>query len=352
MTGVHYSPSKRATIVEAALTSPYSVVARRFGCSKSTVARMVKNRQERAHSYTMKSPGRPSRITPRALNLIRRTLRVHRFLTREQIVQLLTLSDIHISLSSLCRIMKKLGLKRCVARTKPFLTVKAKHQRRKYAFQRKDESIWDNRRTIYTDEASVRMNGSFKQWVTREVGQAYLAECMVSKMLSDKKSFMVWAAIWYGGRTQLHRFDTAASAGKKQGVTSVIYRDQITKGPLKQAWNRVNSNYRAYGGARIVEDGAKIHTSSTNRSQGERQRFKYLYHPPNSPDLNPIENCWSWLKRKLVRLPRRPTNPDDLFAAAQELWNKMPQSIIDNCIDSMPRRLAQVRRNAGFVTKY
>lgn len=347
-----YSPSKRATIAEAALSQPYRKVAERFGCSISTVSRLVKNAATRGTQRSIKPPGRPPSIDRRTLSRIRRTFRAHRFLQPRFVLHLLQLSGITLSLSSLRRLMKKFGLKRRVARTKPWLSKVAKFKRRQYALARKGESIWDHRRTIYTDEAAVRMNGSIKRWVTREVGEAYLAECMVARMLSQKKTVMVWAAVWHGGRTELHQFDTSASAGKRKGVTAIIYRDQITKGPLKDAWRRVNNRYRAYGGARIVEDNAKIHTSPINRQQGGKQRFFYLPHPPSSPDLNPIENCWAWMKAKMAMRPRRPTTAEELFEVAQEVWNGMPQSVIDNCIDSMERRLRDVRRNAGSVTKY
>jgi transposase len=29
---------------------------------------------------------------------------------------------------------------------------------------------------------------------------------------------------------------------------------------------------------------------------------KILYLPPYSPDLNPIEHCWGWIKSKLYKL--------------------------------------------------
>ena len=270
MPGIPYSPSKRAAIADAALSSPYRAVAQRFGCSISTVSRLVHNRQERGHSYNAKRSGRPSSLNRHTLLMIKRTLRLHRFLSPKHIVPLLELSNIHISLSTLKRIMKKLGLKRRIARSKPFLTRKHRSQRRAYATERKDDSIWDHRRTIYTDEAAMRMNGTVQSWVTRGVGEAYLAECMVPKLLSEKKTCMVWAAIWHGGRTELLRFDTGASAGQRKGVTAVIYRDQVTMGPLKAAWNRVNTKYRAFGDARILEDNVKIHTSLTNRDQGAR----------------------------------------------------------------------------------
>ncbi|KAK4688046.1 hypothetical protein P7C73_g2067, partial [Tremellales sp. Uapishka_1] len=352
MPGTPYSPSKRASIAEAAKYSPYREVALRFGCSISTVSRLARQRLETGHNKTKPRSGRPSKATPRTLARIRRLLLSFRFLSPQRILPLLATSNIAISISSLRRIMRGLGLKRCVARTKPFLTPRVKSLRFRYAQKHRDDDENDWRRTIFTDEAAIRLNGTVKTWVTREQGQAYMAECLVPKLHSAKAACMVWGAIWHGGRSQLHRFDCSGSSGKKKGVTAIIYRDQITKGILKRAWRRVNNRWRAYGGARIVEDGARIHTSAQNRLTGLRQNFVYLTHPPSSPDLNPIENCWAYLKRKLAHLPRRPTTVDDMFVKAQEAWAAIPQEVIDRTVDSMPRRLAEVRKGRGFTTKY
>ena len=37
------------------------------------------------------------------------------------------------------------------------------------------------------------------------------------------------------------RFDCSQSDGKRKGVTAIIFRDQVTKGPLKAAWKTVTS---------------------------------------------------------------------------------------------------------------
>lgn len=201
------------------------------------------------------------------------------------------------------------------------------------------------------DEASVCLGGSVRRWVTRRKGEEYLEACMVPRFQSGRQSFMVWGAIWHGGRSQLVRFDQSASEGKRKGVTAAIYRDQITKGELKRCWNHVSSWWRGYSIPRIVEDNAAIHKSSVNPSVGLKLRFQYLDHPASSPDLNPIENCWALVKQGIAALPERPTTIEGLFEAATDLWNNIPQQHIDNMIDSIPRRLEAVREARGGAIK-
>lgn len=189
--------------------------------------------------------------------------------------------------------------------------------------------------------------GSVRRWVTRREGEEYLLDCLAPIFRSDRQSFMVWGAVWHGGRSELVRFDQSESQGRRKGVTAAIYRDQITRGPLKRCWDRLGAWWRGYGRPRIVEDNARIHTAASNRNIGLSQRFVYLSHPPSSPDLNPIEHCWALVKRELASLPRCPTNLEDLFQAARTIWDNIPQQHIDNMVDSMPRRLGDVKKARG-----
>ena len=198
----------------------------------------------------------------------------------------------------------------------------------------------------------MRVDGSLDCYVTRYQGEENRQECIRAKLLGGIGSVMVWGAIWYGGRSELIRFDTSESEGKKGDVTTKIYRDQITKRELKRSWKVVKDAWRGYGHPSILEDNVRIHTSPVNRLVGRKQGFQYVNHPPSSPDLNPIENCWSLLKTMIGDLPRRPTTPDTLFQVASRLWHEIPQEKIDNMIDSMERRLKTVRSGHGWPTKY
>lgn len=72
--------------------------------------------------------------------------------------------------------------------------------------------------------------------------------------------------------------------------------------------------------------------------------------PSQSPDLNPIENLWSYLDRLLK--DRQCKNELELFDTLQEGWNAIPVDYLKALVDSMPRRLNAVIDARGYPTKY
>jgi len=52
-------------------------------------------------------------------------------------------------------------------------------------------------------------------------------------------------------------------------------------------------------GSVLVMDNATFHRKTKLRSLAESFGCHVLFLPPYSPDLNPIENYWAWLKQKL-----------------------------------------------------
>jgi len=52
-------------------------------------------------------------------------------------------------------------------------------------------------------------------------------------------------------------------------------------------------------GSVIILDNATFHRKSVLKVLAQRYNCDVLFLPPYSPDLNPIEKKWAWLKRKL-----------------------------------------------------
>ncbi len=68
--------------------------------------------------------------------------------------------------------------------------------------------------------------------------------------------------------------------------------------------------------------------------------WQLLDWPANPPDLNPIENLWGIVKRKMRN--KRPTNADELKATVKETWASIPPQQCHKLITSTPRRIEAV----------
>lgn len=357
MPGNVVSPKRRGKIAQATTAMSTRHVALLFNVSKSTVHRIKLNE---AVEQPPTSPdedrslrGRPRKTSARALAHIERILRTERRLTMAQILGQCHSMGLDIGLTTLRSILADLGYNRCVAAAKPFHNEKTRSKRLSYATEQEKDTQHDWERTIFVDEASIKGGGGKQRvWVTRKAHERYDPACLIPRFTAGSVSVMFWGAVWHDGRSELVAFDLSESTGKKGGVTTDIYRDQITKGALHQCWKQVSREWRGYGTPRIVEDNVPVHTSDKNRNAAKKQKFVYLNHPPSSPDLNPIENCWAYIKREIARLPVRPNTRSKLIEAAQRAWREMPQSVINNSIGSMKKRLEAVIRNKGYATKY
>ena len=79
-------------------------------------------------------------------------------------------------------------------------------------------------------------------------------------------------------------------------------------------------------------------------------KVKVLEWPSQSPDLNPIENMWAELKKR-VRA-RRPTNLTQLHQLYQEEWATIHPSYFGKLVEGYPKHLTQVKQFKGNATKY
>lgn len=70
----------------------------------------------------------------------------------------------------------------------------------------------------------------------------------------------------------------------------------------------------------IVMDNAAFHRKKQLFDLAAKSNHKVLFLPPYSPELNPIENFWSWLKRKLKSTLHLHTSFDDALRSAFSVW--------------------------------
>ncbi len=135
---------------------------------------------------------------------------------------------------------------------------------------------------------------------------------------------MIWAAM------------SSAGAGPlcflKSTVNAAIYQEILEHFMLPSA-------DKLFGDADFIfqQDLAPAHTAI---SWFNDHGVTVLDWPANSPDLNPIENLWGIVKRKMR--DTRPNNADDLKATVKETWASIPPQQCHKLITSMPRRIEAV----------
>ncbi len=198
---------------------------------------------------------------------------------------------------------------------------------------------WEN--VIWSDESRFEVfRGDGRRYVWRTIQERYDPKCLIPTFKSGQESVMVWGCFIKNKLGPLVRLE-----GR---ITAKIYIEEILEKHLLPFVNDLENNDNCI----FQEDNAPIHTARIAKKWKEDNNITSLPWPAQSPDLNPIENLWDELDRKVRKHKPLPKNQDDLWRILQEEWLKLDENTIKSLVDSMPRRIAAVIENKGGPTKY
>ena len=100
----------------------------------------------------------------------------------------------------------------------------------------------------------------------------------------------------------------------------------------------------------FLMDSAPTHKSHLSKEVIPNASCTVLDFPPYSPDLNPIENLWSILARRVEQ--RTCETMEELQDTVADEWNKIEPEVLLNLARSMPARCQAVIEANGWHTKY
>jgi transposase len=150
---------------------------------------------------------------------------------------------------------------------------------------------------VYVDETGI------DQYLYRPYGRA-LRGAPVQEEISGKK---------------YQRTSIVAGQCNKQIVAPLQYNGTMD-GELFRYWFQTMLLPSVKTGSIIVMDNARFHQKKALCEIAEQAGCQVLFLPPYSPDLNPIEKVWAWLKGRLRSiLPSFPSLDEaitDCFAVA------------------------------------
>lgn len=160
----------------------------------------------------------------------------------------------------------------------------------------------------------------------------------------DKPRLHCWAAVGHNFKSEIVFYEIP---GKRNGKMSLqVYKDSILD-PIVRPWIERGDDFC------LEEDDDPAHgTGKSNfvRSWKEQHHLAYLFNSAQSPDLSPIENCWSVLEDHFRESPV--IDNESAKVLIRDGWSRVSQDFINGQVDTMPRRLNDVISVGGKLTAY
>ena len=340
------TPEIRSLVYQRAKENiPHDEIAAFFNITTQTVHRILQRHEVWGHHNDAQRSGRPHKLDDRTLRHIKITLDGNRCQSLSDITHVVNesiSSPVHPDTVQRA-IRTQLGLNQYVAAKKPFLKPSHIKARLDWAREHKGWTEEDWKHVIWTDESSVEIGkGSKVVWVWRKPGERYSNKCLTPTFKSGRQSLMIWGCMAHGRLGPLICIP-------KEERTGGDYVRLVLSGPL---WDFYTELYEQRGVMAVMEDGAPVHRSAVAKQFHTTHKLEQLPHPAQSPDLNPIEHVWKYLKVRINERPNIPKDLDKLWEALQEEWEKIDIEFINSLVKSMPDRAQAVYMAHGGHTKY
>lgn len=237
------------------------------------------------------------------------------------------------------------------------LTIDTKKKRLAFAAANRSRS-WGN--VMFTDRKKFLF--SYPGCKVKAVVWVRKGESSQAYAVNHPQCVNVYAGLTKYGMTNCH-----VVAGSSKHKSSFVNKQG------KPARNITSSEYANVLKTTLLPEGARIFTtqgfsgfvlqqdndpthkvaSTTIAGWGRAPPFNVVVlknWPPNSPDLNPIENVWSYVQAKVDAQGCKTF--EEFKQAVLDGIKAVPQSMISNLYSSVPKRLALVLDKAGEKTGY
>ena len=333
-------------------------ICRRAQVSRATVYRWRKDRSEKDLGKR-KPLGRPRSIDARAERRMVRKLKQLRYkdggFSTKTLLNEVGIDPTSVSKSTVTRTLRRMGYFYLPSRKKGILTEKDKTLRRKFAREMQakfDSDVWTKDVCFYLDGVSfVHKFNPWDQarapkgraWRQRSEGLETGCTSKGSHVGTGGRLVKLFVAISYG--------EGVICCEQYEHLNGEYFRDFIMK-HFEKIFKKSHKPHSCL----FIQDGDPSQNSSKARKAMNVIGAKLLSIPPRSPDLNPIENLFHLVKKRVEReaLEKEITYEsfNDFSKRVKLTFDSISKVIIDNIIGSMGKRIGIIIKNNGSRTKY
>ena len=153
---------------------------------------------------------------------------------------------------------------------------------------------------------------------------------------------------------------TVAIAHQKEVVLCEQYEDKINgdmfSNFIKKHFQETFSRCKIPKGKRFLQDGCPVQNSKNARQTLDTVEAIKFSIPSRSPDFNPIENIFNFVKSELRTQAFEQIINYETFeqfsARAKHTLENTPTKYIDKTIEAMPKRMLMAIKSKGQKIKY
>ena len=185
---------------------------------------------------------------------------------------------------------------------------------------------------IFTDECTVQLDHHGRLCFRKELQPRKLKQ-----KPKHPSKIHIWGGISVRGATRIIMFTGIMDAPKYVKILEIGLVPFITKCFPE--------------GHRLQQDNDPKHTSNYVKRFFEAKNINWWKTPPESPDLNPIENVWGSLKQ-FLRSTYKPSNVEELKAGIQEFWASLTPSVCSKYIGHLHKVMPKVVEVDGNPSGY
>lgn len=330
------TPTERAQIVTYHKCGfSERVIARKVNRSKTAVHQAVQAFLTKGH-FQSSHPGRQRITQPRDDRLIRKLCLSDPLMPATEIQRQVKHHGVSVSIRTVRNRLKSFDLKSYRVARKPRLTPLMKKRRLDFARDHVSWTVEDWKKVMWSDESNFEQFGIKATRVRRPSGARY-KEKFVIPTVKHCPSIMVWASFSAYGRGALVFLEP------KERLNAEKY--------LKILNEKLHCFMTIHQCNIFQQDSAPCHVAKKCQQWFRDQQIPVLPWPGNSADLNPIENLWTVMKKKVSE--KSPRSLSELKEAILFVWtHEITPELCLKLVSSMPSRLSSVIANRGGTTKY
>lgn len=279
--------------------------------------------------------GRKPAMSP---HLIKRVVRLAKQEPFKSAVQLKSELDVSASVETVRRRLREDHLNARRPRKVPLLRSCHVAKRLLFARNHVDWPVQKWRNVLWTDESKIVLFGGVgsRCYVRRPPNKEFNPAYTTKTVKHGGCSIMVWGCFSYHGVGPIYWI--------KSILDQHLYVKIMEEVMLPFASEEMPLRWV------FQQDNDPKHTSKTAKRWFEEKQISVMEWPPQSPDLNPLENLWADVKKGVSE--QQPSNINDLWSTIQRCWSAIPLQRYQSLVNSMPRRCKAVISNKGYATKY